>query len=213
MRRDALDEFFGVPAGAGGIMLDTLGGGMTGGQAIEAAEKRGQAEACRTEALPVKGTSGADRENWEALGFVFGERPEGEDLFVNVTFPEGWELKRTDHSMWNNLLDAKGRNRAGMFYKAAFYDRDAHISLNRRYNINNYASCPDGHIRITIEDAGEVIHEFNAPEPAEKRWEKRDELQAEAKAWLAENFPRWESVLAYWEPEPEPPVIDPAFAD
>ena len=60
-----------------------------------------------------------------------------DDLFMEVELPTGWSLKRTDHSMWSNLIDNKGRERASIFYKAAFYDRDAFINFNRRFHISS----------------------------------------------------------------------------
>lgn len=49
------------------------------------------------------------------------------DLFFRVKLPEGWSLKATDHTMWNELIDDQGKTRAEIFYKAAFYDRNAFI--------------------------------------------------------------------------------------
>jgi hypothetical protein len=54
----------------------------------------------------------------------------------SVKLPEGWHIKATDHSMWSNLVDDKGRNRASIFYKAAFYDREAFLSFNRRFSMS-----------------------------------------------------------------------------
>ena len=39
--------------------------------------------------------------------------------------------------MWNEIIDAKGHVRGTMFYKAAFYDRSAHMSLNSRYRVHS----------------------------------------------------------------------------
>lgn len=96
---------------------------------IERQEAAGQAKAVQQQKLPIKGTF-HNRPEWEALGFVFGER-DSDGLFVNVTFPEGWKLKRTDHSMWTDLFDEAGKKRASMFYKAAFYDTDAFIRFEK----------------------------------------------------------------------------------
>src|SRR5262245_36184498 len=91
---------------------------------IEAQEKAGQAELVRSAKLPKEGYL---RETAEALGIVFSG--DIDDLFVAVTLPTGWRLQATDHSMHSDLLDEQGRRRAGVFYKAAFYDRAAHMSL------------------------------------------------------------------------------------
>lgn len=90
---------------------------------IEAQEKRGQVEQAKKQTLPQD----LKRAEFEALGFVFGEPLD--DLFVNVTFPTGWEKKPTDHSMWTDIVDETGKKRGAIFYKAAFYDRSAHAYL------------------------------------------------------------------------------------
>lgn len=97
---------------------------------IEAQEKCGQIEQSFLETLPIKGTAEC-RPVWEKLGFEFGS--DADDIFVNVKFPNGWRKKVTDQDMWSKLLDDKGRERARIFYKAAFYDRSAQISRSPRF--------------------------------------------------------------------------------
>ncbi len=105
---------------------------------IEAQEAEGQAMICAQLWLPRQN----DR-NWEDED---GARPLLEklgievvrvvnDLFYEVRLPAGWAMRATDHSMWNDVFDEKGRERIQVFYKAAFYDRSAHIRLVRRYNL------------------------------------------------------------------------------
>ena len=97
-----------------------------GPAAIERQEKRGQDALVRSQVLPIKCLR-CSREQIEELGVVFGEPVD--DLFINVTLPDGWEVRPTDHSMWSELVDDEDTVRASIFYKAAFYDRDAFISL------------------------------------------------------------------------------------
>ena len=61
----------------------------------------------------------------EALGFVFGDPDPRDPLFRPCTLPTGWVKRRTGHDMWSEIVDDKGRKRVSIFYKAAFYDRDA----------------------------------------------------------------------------------------
>jgi hypothetical protein len=103
---------------------------------IEAQEKRGQIEQSLDETLPVDGTSTeAQRKEFEALGFVFkmdraAAQSQGRnELFVPVAFPKDWRKKPTEHSMWTDILDGEGNKRGSIFYKAAFYDRSAHVHL------------------------------------------------------------------------------------
>ncbi len=111
------------------LLLDAMIAGT--GPAIEAQEKRGQQNITRAkDRLPIDGTSGQNRAKWEAAGFVFGaDIPErgSRAVFVECTFPAGWKLVATDHSMWSKLIDSEGRERSMMFFKAAIYDYNAHI--------------------------------------------------------------------------------------
>lgn len=91
---------------------------------IEAQEAAGQAMLCASAQLP-KELHGCTRESLEALGFKFGN--DVDELFVTCTLPPGWKKQATDHSMHSDLLDDQGRKRAGIFYKAAFYDRRADL--------------------------------------------------------------------------------------
>ena len=95
------------------------------GQAIMNQEKRGQNDLVHNPRLPKEGTE--NREAWEALGIVF--HADFDELFVNVTLPEGWGIMATDHSVWTKLVDNDGKERAMIFYKAAYYDRSAHINM------------------------------------------------------------------------------------
>jgi hypothetical protein len=98
------------------------------GAGIEAQEARGQRELVSSEVLPSDCDS-TSREALEAAGVVFGDQVEDDPIFQHVTLPEGWKKRPTDHSMWSELVDAEGNVRASIFYKAAFYDRSAHMSV------------------------------------------------------------------------------------
>ena len=102
-------------------------------QAIVDQEARGQREACgQTSQLPTQIDEG-DTLALKAWGFEFLGPCPGDPLFQKVRFPAGWRLEPTDHSMWSNLVDSEGGKRGAVFYKAAFYDRRAHLRLNNRY--------------------------------------------------------------------------------
>lgn len=100
------------------LALAMFGGG------IEEQEAIGQSQLEHSDVLPTQ-CSEDDRKALEAAGVVFGEKVEGDDIFTHVTLPAGWKKQRTDHSMWTDLLDGEGTKRAAIFYKAAFYDRNA----------------------------------------------------------------------------------------
>jgi hypothetical protein len=159
-------------------------------KAIENQEARGQREQVRSSRLPKDLQH--PREKFEAAGIVFGE--DVDDLFVSVTLPEGWLFKATDHSMWSKLHDEQGRERASIFYKAAFYDRKAHASLSRRLGASYDPIDPNNWragITSTPTDAGKPI--AGAPTFT------GDDADKDARAWLTEHYPDWMDPLAYWD--------------
>lgn len=189
---------------------------------IEAQEKGGQIEQSFLETLPIKGTSSeADRKVWEDLGFKFKLNPiaaqnQGRDeIFVECEFPKGWRKKVTDHAMWSKLVDDKGRERAAIFYKAAFYDRSAHISLSPRFAYTSQplegwnAKTKSGKFIGVVTDCETIVFqtEPTTPEPIYSETERRawmewnatkDEKSNEAKEWLTQKYPNWQDVSAYW---------------
>jgi hypothetical protein len=174
---------------------------------IERQEKQGQAQFVAAEELPIKFNGHDDgREILEKLGFKFGK--EIDDLFVEAALPEGWTKQATDHSMWSKVLDERGRERLSIFYKAAFYDRDAFINICRRFRISQYDSC-DANGNPCDEDKGDfhqtVVRDWNgaavfvAGHCASGDWKAHDALRDTARAWLDEHYPDWKKCDAHWE--------------
>mgnify|MGYP000981072513 CR=1 FL=1 len=93
---------------------------------IEEQEAAGQSQLVTSDRLPVR--AGGD-EQYLALGFTFGNPDPDDRLFRPATLPPGWKREASDHSMWSYLVDEHGRRRVAIFYKAAFYDRDAFMNL------------------------------------------------------------------------------------
>jgi hypothetical protein len=174
------------PANLAEVMMVGLPGG------IERQEAAGQAELCRAEVLPKD----CPRATLEAFGVKFGD--DHDELFVNVTLPAGWAKRATDHAMYSDLLDDKGRKRASIFYKAAFYDRRADMHVVRRYSVNVYLDGSDkDHYRGAVLDGTTEIHGLG--EVMRDRYEEREGQRKQGIAWLTERFPRWEDATAYWD--------------
>ncbi|MBI4185795.1 hypothetical protein HY524_01970 [Candidatus Berkelbacteria bacterium] len=96
-----------------------------GDAAIYMQEKQGQQDLIESSSLPTKGS---DNPAFKEMGIIFGEPFKDDPLFRPAQLPPGWTVKGSDHDMWSYLYDDKGEKRASIFYKAAFYDRKAHIS-------------------------------------------------------------------------------------
>lgn len=165
---------------------------------IERQEAAGQRALVEASHLPRK-INGATRAQLEAIGFTFGA--DVDDLFVACTLPAGWAIKATDHSLHSNLVDDKGRKRAGIFYKAAFYDRSADMSMDRRFGIESYGNSDKGpdYSPVTVTDCGTEIERFGEYERrAPEGYAAADALRAQAEVWLTSHFPHWQDTLAYW---------------
>lgn len=171
--------------------------------AIEHQKARGQDELVNSDVLPVRCFDEDWQKKLERYGVQFLEVIEDDPIFQEVILPQGWKKVPTDHSMWSDLIDDKGRKRASIFYKAAFYDRSAHISLSRRYNIDyDYELSEKGKLVYYATDGDKVI--YRTPEVAftkkhtPEHWQLQDKLRDEVTTWLDDNYPEWENEGAYW---------------
>ncbi len=202
-------------------------GGESQGDIIEDQEARGQRNFCESETLPCSASSFNEwhdtRVALEDWGIVFDDGPLKDDpLFIGCILPDGWKKVATDHSMHSDLVDDKGRKRAGIFYKAAFYDKKAHISLNRRFNIHSQdydvekETCKvihevqDCDTVVFTSDAFEFPEEYsdgkklNALPDVErskviqKHSDADDLSRKQCEDWLNEAYPEWKDCKAYW---------------
>jgi hypothetical protein len=174
------------------------------GKAVENQEKNGQMMEANRQTLP-RDMRGITQEQMEGLGFVFGEP--ADDLFVYVTFPAGWTKRPTEHSMHTDIVDDKGRRRGGIFYKAAYYDRSAHMSMATRFTYGTAPVCGYGdnfdvnerHFVSYVNDCGQRIAESDPVEILRGEYQKEDALIESVKAWLAERYPLYDDPIAYWD--------------
>lgn len=167
---------------------------------IEAQEAAGQAIFVSNATLPKD----CNRDMLALMGVKFGA--DVDDLFVMAQLPDGWKKQATEHSMWSDLLDENGRKRASIFYKAAFYDRKAHMNLCRRYIADAHESCDaDGtaveygkhtHVKTVVKDCADIIHTIGIREADD--YQTGDEHRVLAETWLDVHYPDWHNPLAYW---------------
>ena len=132
---------------------------------IEAQEAQGQRELVNSQVLPTE-IIHSSQADMEELGFIFGEKVAGDEIFRHVELPEGWSKKGSDHSMWSYVVDERGIDRVGIFYKAAFYDRSAHMQVIRvGRNLASNMIYSDAEIEIpeglTVEEVGELRDEID----------------------------------------------------
>lgn len=169
------------------IVASTPGG-------IEAQEAAGQKSFVAVQTLPKE----CPREDLEKLGFVFGD--DVDDIFINVEFPKGWSKKATDHSMWSDLLDEKGRRRGGIFYKAAFYDRSSHMRLNCRFSIDFNYELKDA-VQHHVKDCDEIVfntEKVDCEHYSDAYWKAEDDSKESAENYLNGKYPNWKDCTEYW---------------
>ncbi len=170
--------------------------------AILSQESDGQKSFVTSETLPTN-MYGDTKAVLEAAGVKFLGIVEDDPLFQYVELPNGWKKVATDHSMWSNLVDNKGRKRASIFYKAAFYDRSAHIGVNRRYGISiDYNRLDAEKVAVAMVTDGNAVIFATDPigfEEDEARYDAEDKARAIAASWLDEHYPNWKDASAYWE--------------
>ena len=173
---------------ANALIASTPGG-------IERQEAEGQKTLVASAMIP-KEIRGATRKQLTAMAFKFGA--DVDELFVQCELPTGWTKRGTDHSMHSDLLDDQGRKRAGIFYKAAFYDRRADMHMTTRFD---YTLFRDGsradYMRCVVTDGDAVA--LDVGEWKRGDYEQCDKLEATCKEWLNEKYPEWKNPLAYWE--------------
>lgn len=115
------------------LFLASAMGDENPGDSILAMEAQGASEMLRATTLPSE-ILYATPEDFEALGFVFGDLVDGDPLFRHAELPAGWAKQPTGHSMWTDIVDDRGLPVGAIFYKAAFYDRKAHLSLTKPWS-------------------------------------------------------------------------------
>lgn len=193
--------------------------GREPGNAILESEAAGAAALCATVGKRCELPRETDEASFRALelaGVKFLENVPNDALFRYAELPAGWSIKRTDHSMHTKLCDAKGRERASIFYKAAFYDRSAHMSVSRRFGIDAYFNAEHESVavaRVNDQGAFPFTSERFPIDTKEDRHgcgydhetgqyavpSKRDIARKQCIVWLAEYYPDWESPTAYWD--------------
>lgn len=145
---------------------------------------------------------------YELMGIVIEK--DFDDLFWSVSLPAGWEIRATDHTMWNELIDDKGRKRGTFFYKAAFYDRDAFMNFETRYRIEvTHIADPDADYDVwsasdyqgRVYDSNNIIYSTATIKPTGSYFEDdklKDELYAELETFMKANYPNYTDIQAYW---------------
>lgn len=195
-----------TPEGMFEVASQGIQGSPEASKAILKQEADGQRSFTTSSTLPTQ-MGQDDRTVLEQAGVVFGDKVDGDEMFTYVTLPAGWEMVASpqNDSRWTELHDDKGRRRAMMFYKAAFYDRKAHLSTERRFGISSDYAYQDSNsaFRYNVTDGDTVVFTTDATPFAEKYSDEYLEADKTARsaalAWFEEHYPSWQDASAYWD--------------
>lgn len=158
----------------------------------------------------AQGTRGMEKK-LSAFGIELGDIHKGK-LFRDADLPDGWKIRATSHSMWSELVDAKGSVRAMIFYKAAFYDQDAHIRFETRYCVDFKRNEEGDALAAIVMDrrgTNEPLFEvalapfcgYNEATEEQRRahFDDRDKAREKCLKWLEEHYPSYKDPFAYWD--------------
>jgi hypothetical protein len=150
-----------------------------------------------------------------SFGFVTHDANDA--LFTPCEMPDGWKQSVSDDDNRSLVLqDENGGHRAEIFYKAAFYDRYATLSINARYQASFFPANgswrgykrEDGYVAVVIDKAKGSKEIYRSKEvfkdPLE--WPRigpsgLDAAKNAAVLWLDENRIGWKSYFSYWDNE------------
>lgn len=135
---------------------------------IEGMEQSGQQQLLKSDLLPAnagrvwsgEGDGMLGINGWDVLeqwGFQRGESVEADPLFVHVTLPQGWSRKGSEHAMHSTIVDDRGVERVSVFYKAAFYDRRASMSVITDPGGNLGSNAIYGDAAVALPDEWSVL--------------------------------------------------------
>jgi hypothetical protein len=95
---------------------------------ITAVEREGQQQMVSSSWLPVQMLPAVEAALVEQ-GVVLGRVVADDPLFRVVRLPAGWSREADDErAVWSYLVDESGVRRFRVFYRAAHYDRKAHVT-------------------------------------------------------------------------------------
>ncbi|MFZ5364752.1 MAG: hypothetical protein ACOZBH_00955 [Patescibacteria group bacterium] len=181
-------------------------------QALEAQERKGQEDLVASQRLPARVEPPEAKEFLEKAGVKF-LGPAADPLFQLVSLPAGWTKVPTGHPWLSMLIDDRARERARIFYKDAYYDRQARLVLVPRFGVHE--SCHDISQMLSeseflayvtdggaVTDCGKTLYVTKVVSlEGDKLQRYRSAMRAieEARSWLEKNFPDWQNSFAYWD--------------
>lgn len=139
----------------------------------------------------------------EAQGVKFLGPVPNDPLFQFVELPQGWRRLPFNKNGWSDLVDEKGRARAGVvFFPVGGHYRMAYYSLSCRYALS-YCVLDGVEVAVAL-DGNTVIYVPPIPtippdESERERVERYAASAAAVKEWFKLHLPNWCDPGAYWD--------------
>lgn len=178
------------------VIAATTPGGI---EQQEAAGQAAMAKAADRLPLDINYPHGLTHEQVAAaLGIQFGKTVDR--VFVEATLPDGWKIVPTLHALWSDLVDDKGRKRAAIFFKAAFYDYNAHISFECRYTVDNYVDVEVDGVKMRKCQVDKATNQplWTSEAADDRDFKAQDVHRDQAAVWLNANYPKHNDPFSYW---------------
>ncbi len=138
----------------------------------------------------------------EKAGVVFGKKVD--KLFVEATLPDGWSVKPTKHHLYSDLVDNKGRKRAGIMIHVL--DNDAWMSPTKRFNPSyikdDWSDRSSPYIPVIEDSNSNVLWRGTANTGM-------DAARDISRTKLSEIAPNWRNLQAYWGEDGDSIVFPP----
>lgn len=166
----------------------------------------GQRSFLRSDTLPRKINQGIEKFDeikiLESFGVKFLGPVKDDRLFQYIELPVGWTRISDEHPLWSYLVDENGRQRVTIFYKPDLHDRDAFMSVDRRFRYSfDFDLFKAEKVAVAhVFDGETVIYSTDrlVPTEGQERYEVREIVEKKALDWLNENYPDWKNPGAYW---------------
>jgi len=189
-----------------GILALAIGLGTgNAAEALESVERANQNRTILKRELPKD--MNPSKEAFEKIGFKFQEV--GDNVLYAASLPKGWKIK-SDGGYWSYIYDQHNCRRGSIFYKGAFWDRNGHMSLERRFRIETeYAPGQEGIDEdereqvLFVEDAdGYKVKVFGQARRYGEKYRTTAEfekLREDANQYMNEKYPYWDDPTEYWD--------------
>lgn len=145
------------------------------------------------------------KKQYALMGINIIGQTKGDTLYFDAELPAGWHIKATDNIWWSEVIDNKGRKRAGVYCKEMCGTGDTFIKFFARYDFyaNFNEQDKENMSWVVTDNATELVvfetEKMSTDSNERDYWVLRDKLTGQCLDFLAKNYPNHEDINAYWD--------------